>query len=97
MRRVLWLATALLLSGSPALAQSNEVAFVNTNVLVMDRERVLEDHTVLIRGGIIQEVAPSQRVRISEGATVIDGRGLFLMPGLADMHAILPGPGDSDG
>ena len=31
MRRVLWMAAALLLPGSPALAQSNQVAFVNTN------------------------------------------------------------------
>lgn len=97
MRRVLSIAAVLFLAGSPALAQSNEVAFVNTSVLVMDRERVLDDHTVLIRNGIIQEVAPSHRVPVPEGATVIDGRGLFLMPGLADMHAILPGPGDSDG
>lgn len=97
MRRVLSIAAVLFLAGSPALAQSNEVAFVNTSVLVMDRERVLDDHTVLIRNGIIQEVAPSHRVAVPEGATVIDGRDLFLMPGLADMHAILPGPGDSDG
>ena len=96
MKRVLWLAAALLFPGNPALGQSNEVAFVNTNVLVMDRERVLADHTVLIRDGIIQEVAPSHRVRVPDGATVIDGRDLFLMPGLADMHAILPSPGDSD-
>jgi len=96
MRRALWVAATLILHVTPTLAQSNEVAFVNTNVLVMDRERVLQDHTVLIRDGIIQEVAPSHRVRVPETATVIDGRGLFLMPGLADMHAILPGPGDTD-
>lgn len=96
MRRFLWVLAALLLNGSPALAQSNDVAFVNTNVLVMDRERVLPEHTVLIRSGIIQEVAPSHRVIVPEGATVIDGRDLYLMPGLADMHIVLPGPGDPD-
>ena len=94
MTRSLGVLLATLCVASSALAQSAEVAFVNTNVLVMDRERILEDHTVLIRGGIIQEVAPSHRVQVPAGATVIDGRGLFLMPGLADMHAILPGPGE---
>ena len=94
MTRSLGVLLATLCVASSALAQSVEVAFVNTNVLVMDRERILEDHTVLIRGGIIQEVAPSHRVQVPAGATVIDGRGLFLMPGLADMHAILPGPGE---
>jgi hypothetical protein len=72
------------------------VAFVHTNVLAMDRERVLEDHTVLIRNGIIQEVAPSHRIQVPASATVIQAEGLYLMPGLADMHAILPGPGDTE-
>jgi len=89
------LSTALF-PAAPGAGQSTTVAFVNTNVLVMDRERVLEDHTVLIRDGIIREVAPSYRVQIPDGATVLDGRDLFLMPGLADMHALLPSPRDPD-
>ena len=65
---------------------------MNVAVLPMDRERVLEDHTVLVQDGLIQEVAPSHRVEVPAGAQVIDGTGLFLLPGLADMHVRLPGP-----
>jgi len=93
---VLTVLLVVLAAAEPACGQTSVVAFVHTNVLVMDRERVLEDHTVLIRGGIIEEVAPSHRVQVPPEATVIQGEGLYLMPGLADMHVILPGPGDTE-
>jgi imidazolonepropionase-like amidohydrolase len=85
--------SALLLAPGKASPQGETTAFVNVAVLPMDRERILEDHTVLVRDGLIQEVAPSYRVQVPSGARVIDGQGLFLMPGLADMHVSLPGPG----
>ncbi len=96
MRFVLPPLAALLFWALPLGAQSTEVAFVHTNLLVMDRERVLEDHTVLIRNGVIQEVGPSHRVQVPSRATIIDGQDRFLMPGLSDMHTILPGPTDPD-
>ncbi|MFO8174330.1 MAG: amidohydrolase family protein [Longimicrobiales bacterium] len=87
---------ALAWPGPDLRAQSDVVAFQHVNVLAMDRERVLEDHTVLIRGEVIQEVAPSHRVTVPEDATVYDGEGRFLIPGLGDMFVRLPGPGASD-
>ena len=84
------LAWALLAPSEPVAAQSGTTAFTNVAVLPMDRERVLENHTVVIQNGVIQEVAPSHRVAIPAGARIIDGQGLFLMPGLADMHVDLP-------
>jgi len=92
MRTFLLLASAILLLPGAVCAQDGTVAFVNVAVLPMDRERVLEDHTVLVQDGLIQRVAPSHRVEVPAGAQVIDGTGLFLMPGLADMHVRLPGP-----
>ena len=90
------LAIILLGLATPLRAQSPVVAFQHVNVLAMDRERVLEDHTVLIRNGIIQEVTPSHRVQLPEGAIVYDGEGRFLMPGLGDMFVRLPGAGMSE-
>src|SRR3712207_7476109 len=55
----------------------------------MDRERVLRDQTVLVRDGLISEVGDARRVRVPAGALRIDGRGKYLLPGLADMHAHL--------
>jgi hypothetical protein len=84
------MAVALSFSPSASQAQSSIVAFEHVNVLAMDRERVLEDHTVLVEGGTIRQVAPSHRVSVPEGATRIDGWDRFLMPGLGDMFVRLP-------
>jgi imidazolonepropionase-like amidohydrolase len=59
----------------------------------MDRNRVLERHTVIVRDGRIAEVGPSGRTPVPAGATLVDGRGKFLMPGLGDAHAHLSIPG----
>ena len=67
------------------------VAFVDVNVIPMDRERVLERQTVIVRDGRIASVEPSARARVPSGALRVDGRGKYLMPGLAEMHAHIPG------
>ncbi|HEX9936133.1 MAG TPA: amidohydrolase family protein, partial [Longimicrobium sp.] len=47
------------------------------------------DATVLVRDGRIAAVGPAARVRVPAGTRQIDGRGRFLVPGLADMHTHL--------
>ena len=86
------LAAALPLA-APLGAQSPPaaVAFVDVNVIPMDRERVLEGQTVIVRDGRIASVEPSARARIPSGALRVDGRGKYLIPGLAEMHAHIPG------
>ena len=64
-------------------------AITGATVIPMDRERVLRQHTVLVRDGRIAALGPAGRVRIPAGTTRIDGRGRFLVPGLADMHVHL--------
>lgn len=65
-------------------------AFTHVTVIPMDRERVLDDHTVVVVDGVITAVGPAASVEVPAGATVIDGRGRWLMPGLAEMHAHVP-------
>jgi imidazolonepropionase-like amidohydrolase len=64
-------------------------AITGVSVVPMDRDRVLARHTVLVRDGRIAAVGPDGRVGIPAGVTRIDGRGRFLIPGLADMHVHL--------
>jgi imidazolonepropionase-like amidohydrolase len=72
----------------------NTFAFVGVTVVPMDSERVIENQTVIVRAGRIVEVGPAGKTKVPAGAAQIDGRGKFLMPGLADMHAHLyPGEG----
>lgn len=62
----------------------------------MDRERVLENQTVIIRDGRIAQIGSAAQVKIPDGAERIDGKGKFLMPGLIDMHVHLGlGAGDA--
>ncbi len=70
-------------------------AFVGVTVVPMDSERALPDHTVVVRDGVIQTVGPSASVRVPNGAFTIEGRGRWLLPGMAEMHAHVPpvGPG----
>ena len=68
------------------------VAFVNVTVLPMDRDRVLTGQTVIVRDGRIAAMGPAASVQIPADAQRVDGRGKFLMPGLAEMHAHVLGP-----
>jgi len=90
-----WISAAfILLAAVPARPQEAPpaVVFENVTVLPMDAERILESQTVVIRGRRIAEIGPAAGVRAPDGAVRIDGRGKFLMPGLAEMHGHLPSP-----
>jgi CubicO group peptidase (beta-lactamase class C family) len=64
-------------------------AFINVNVIPMDRERVLKDQIVIVRDGRIAEIGDASRIKAPKDAQVIDGRGKYLIPGLIDMHTHL--------
>jgi imidazolonepropionase-like amidohydrolase len=72
----------------------NTFAFVGVSLAPMDRERIVENQTVIVRSGRIVEIGPTGKTKVPAGAVQLDGRGKFLMPGLADMHAhLFPGEG----
>jgi imidazolonepropionase-like amidohydrolase len=52
----------------------------------MDRERLLEDQTVLVRGDRIVRIGDRGSVRTRSADRIVQGRGRYLMPGLVDMH-----------
>jgi hypothetical protein len=90
-------AAALLLGAvlpPAACAQSagDVTAFENVTVIPMDSERSLRGHTVLVQGDRIVAVGPSASVAVPSGARRVDGRGKFLVPGLAEMHGHVPPP-----
>lgn len=97
--RAAW-ALPLLLAAAPACAQApapppapaGVTAFVDVNVLPMDTSRVLRGQTVVVRGDRIEAVGPVASVAVPAGATVVQGRGRWLMPGLAEMHGHVPPP-----
>lgn len=58
----------------------------NVSVIPMDSERVLKSQSVVIESGIITAVGASTAVKVPAGATIIDGTGRYLIPGLFDTH-----------
>lgn len=71
-------------------------AFVDVTLIPMDRERRMPGQTVLVRGDRIVEIGPVAKVKVPEGGVRVDGKGKFLIPGLAEMHAHIPGGQASD-
>src|SRR5215207_9061598 len=69
----------------PAAAFSGDVTAV-TGVTVIDADGARRDQNVLLRGGRVLDAGHLRRVPVPHGARTVDGRGRFLIPGLADMH-----------
>src|SRR5271163_3683136 len=55
------------------------------------------DMTVLIVRDHIAAMSSSAEANLPRNATIVDGSGKFLIPGLADMHVHLTGAGEPDG
>ncbi|MEX2526136.1 MAG: amidohydrolase family protein [Gemmatimonadota bacterium] len=76
-------------SGDPA------TIFVGVNVLPMDREEILRDQTVVVRNeDIVWVGASADTGEIPQTARRIDvdvPGGAYLLPGLSEMHAHVPG------
>jgi imidazolonepropionase-like amidohydrolase len=67
--------------------QRGTLAITDVNVVPMTADTVLRGVTVLVRDGRIAAVGP--RVAVPAGGRRVDGRGRWLVPGLADMHTHL--------
>ena len=86
------LAVSLCSHHASAQAQASApLVITNTNVLPMNRNTVLRQQTVLIEQGRIKAIGAAGKVTIPRTAVVVDGQGKYLLPGLVDMHAHLPG------
>ena len=85
------LAVCFALTATLSSQEPPTVAFTNVTVIPMDRERTIPGQTVLVIRDRIAEVGPAAQVKVHSGATLVDGRGKFLMPGVAEMHAHIPG------
>jgi imidazolonepropionase-like amidohydrolase len=77
-------------------AKPQVIAFVGVNVVPMDRERVIENQTVIVRGDRIAEVGPAAKIKVPADALRVEARGKYLMPGLAEMHGHLPHPNQGE-
>ncbi|HYE87065.1 MAG TPA: amidohydrolase family protein [Vicinamibacterales bacterium] len=90
--RVFSLAVAVVISVSLVAARQSRsvVAIVDTTVISMTAGAApMSGQTLIIRDGRIAALGPAASTAVPPGATRIDGRGKFAIPGLADMHVHL--------
>jgi len=69
---------------------STETVFVSVNVIPMDKETVLPNQDVVTKDGKIVAIGDAGKVKYSKDALRVDGKGKYLIPGLAEMHAHVP-------
>jgi hypothetical protein len=84
-----WLIVPSFLALMGCVEEERITAFKNVNLVPMTEETIVENQTVLVKGDRIFRVGPSTEMNIPPKARVIDGKGAYLMPGLADMHVHL--------
>jgi imidazolonepropionase-like amidohydrolase len=77
-----------------AMEPARSVAFTRVAIVPMDRERVIEDATVLVQGDRIAAIGTAASLRVPDGALEVDGQGRYLLPGIAETHAHMPGERD---
>ena len=96
MRWILTLCAALCTAGAAAgQGVPNTLAIVGGTVVDVETGDGLTDAVVLIEGNRISAIGPRVDVRIPAGTRSIDASGLWLLPGLINVHVhfglVLPG------
>jgi imidazolonepropionase-like amidohydrolase len=83
MFRSVWIAIAL--SGG-LFAQASVKAFTGARVFDGTGQPAIEQATIVIANGRIQQIGPSEKIRVPAGAQTIDARGKTIVPGLINSH-----------
>jgi len=87
--RFFWIIILSLLIGMGCGEGERITAFKDVTLVPMTAEKIIEHQTVLVKGDRIFKIGPADKIDIPQNASVIDGAGAYLMPGLADMHVHL--------
>ncbi len=67
------------------LAEAQTTYISNVSILDVEKQKIISNATVEINGNVITAVTTKTK-KPATGATLIDGTGKFLMPGLTDSH-----------
>lgn len=65
---------------------AQQTVITNINLVDVKAGKILPAQTVIINGDKIEQAGPSAKIKAIAGATIIDGSGKYLMPGMTDAH-----------
>jgi len=85
----IWIVILIFLLVTACGEDEKIIAFKNVNLVPMNAGKIVENQTVLVKGDRIFKIGPNDKIGIPQDAKLIEGRGAYLMPGLADMHVHL--------
>jgi imidazolonepropionase-like amidohydrolase len=74
---------------SSAGSRADSVVIRDVTVIPMTDVDSIPSQTVVVSGGRIVAMGPDGEVAVPRGATEVDGRGRYLIPGLFDIHSHL--------
>ncbi len=69
---------------------NRQVVFKDVNVVAMDSDSIHANKTVVVQNGKVISVSAASNAVYPKGAVIVEGKGRYLMPGLAEMHAHVP-------
>jgi imidazolonepropionase-like amidohydrolase len=84
--KALAFASILLLARSSSAAPTETLAIEHARIHAGDG-KAIEDGTLIVRNGAVAALGPAASVTIPAGARRIDGKGLWLTPGLIDAES----------
>lgn len=87
---ILMMAATVAVGQAPVDSRQQAVVFRSVNVIPMDTERVLENQDVVVKDGKILLVGATGKVKYDRSSLVVEAKGKYLIPGLAEMHAHIP-------
>ncbi len=69
-----------------APASGTPIAFLHVTVIDVMGGQVRRNYTIVVKGGLIEEMGAAERITLPKEARIVDGTDKFVIPGLWDMH-----------
>jgi imidazolonepropionase-like amidohydrolase len=83
MKKIPTITFLLLLLSNAMIAQTY---ITNVSIADVEKQKLIPNQTVVIANDLITNIQPSSKIKIPANATVIDGTGKYLLPGMTDAH-----------
>ncbi|WP_445365940.1 amidohydrolase family protein [Microbulbifer sp. ANSA001] len=88
-KKILTLVVLFITTNSYALASEDTlepVLLINANIVDVNSLKIAKDQSILIEGDKIKRIASTKKLSKVKGASVVDLKGKFVIPGLIDAH-----------
>jgi imidazolonepropionase-like amidohydrolase len=67
-------------------AISAQTYITNITIADVEKQKLIPNQTVVITNDLISNIQASSKIKIPANATVVDGTGKYLLPGMTDAH-----------